>query len=65
MLVLAFFAMGGFGGGLGPLRWMDVLEFALRSVSAEHSERPMYFVLPAARREARAGMDWERGVSCL
>lgn len=43
----------------------DVLEFALRSVSAEHSERPMYFVFPAARIESRAGIDWERGVSCL
>jgi len=41
-----------------------VLEFALRSVAAEHSERPMYLVLPAARIESRAGMDCSRGVSC-
>jgi hypothetical protein len=42
----------------------DVLEFAFRRVSAEHSERPTYFVFPARRIESRAGIDWERGVSC-
>jgi hypothetical protein len=41
-----------------------VLEFALRSVAAEHSERPMYFVLPALRIASRAGMECSSGVSC-
>ena len=40
-----------------------VLEFALRSVSAEHSDSPMYFVLPALRIASRAGMDCSSGVS--
>ena len=44
--------------------WKYVLEFALRSVAAEHSERPMYFVLPALRIASRAGMECSRGVSC-
>lgn len=39
------------------------LEFALRSVAAEHSDRPMYFVLPALRIESRAGIDCSSGVS--
>jgi hypothetical protein len=43
-----------------------VLELALRRVSAEHSDRPMYFVFPALRRESRAGIEDSRGVSaCL
>lgn len=40
-----------------------LLELALRSVAAEHSERPMYFVLPALRISSRAGIDSVRGVS--
>ena len=48
---------------MNVLFWECLLEFALRRVEAEHSDRPMYFVLPAARRESRAGMDWDRGVS--
>lgn len=35
----------------------------MRRVEAEHSDRPMYFVLPARRMESRAGMDCSRGVS--
>lgn len=45
------------------MRGEEVLEFALRRVEAEHSESPMYFVLPARRIESRAGMDCSRGVS--
>lgn len=41
----------------------DSLELALRSVAAEHSERPMYLVLPALRISSRAGMDSSNGVS--
>lgn len=40
----------------------DLLEFALRSVAAEHSDRPMYFVFPALRRPSSAGMDSSSGV---
>lgn len=40
-----------------------ILEFALRKVVAEHSERPMYLVLPALRIASSAGMDSVRGVS--
>jgi hypothetical protein len=40
-----------------------LLEFALRSVAAEHSERPMYFVFPALRIRSSAGIDSLRGVS--
>lgn len=36
---------------------IGLLELALRSVAAEHSDRPMYFVLPALRMESRAGME--------
>jgi hypothetical protein len=45
--------------------WLErnVLEFALRSVAAEHSESPMYLVFPALRISSRAGMDSVRGVS--
>lgn len=39
------------------------LEFALRNVAAEHSESPIYLVLPALRISSRAGMDSVRGVS--
>lgn len=42
---------------------MDLLELALRSVAAEHSDNPMYFVLPAFRISSRAGMDSSKGVS--
>lgn len=38
------------------------LELALRSVAAEHSERPMYFVFPAFRSSSSAGIDSSRGV---
>lgn len=41
----------------------DPLELALRSVAAEHSERPMYLVLPALRISSSAEMDSSRGVS--
>lgn len=40
-----------------------VLELALRRVAAEHSDRPMYLVLPALRSASSAGIDWSRGVS--
>lgn len=39
------------------------LEFALRNVAAEHSESPIYLVLPALRISSRAGMDSVRDVS--
>ncbi len=39
------------------------LEFALRSVVAEHSERPMYLVFPTFRSPSRAVIDSSRGVS--
>jgi len=39
-----------------------VLEFAFRSVLAEHSERPMYLVLPDLRHSSSAGMDSSSGV---
>lgn len=39
------------------------LEFALRSVAAEHSESPMYLVFPALRISSSAGIDSVRGVS--
>lgn len=42
---------------------VDLLELALRSVAAEHSERPMYLVFPALRISSRAGIDSSRGVS--
>lgn len=41
----------------------DLLESALRSVFAEHSESPMYLVLPAFRISSRAGIDSSSGVS--
>jgi hypothetical protein len=41
------------------------LELALRSVAAEHSERPMYLVFPAFRISSRAGIDSSSGVSGL
>jgi hypothetical protein len=43
------------------------LELALRSVAAEHSERPIYLVFPALRIPSRAGIDSSNGVSvyCL
>lgn len=41
----------------------DVLELALRSVAADHSESPMYLVLPAFRSSSSAGIDSSRGVS--
>jgi hypothetical protein len=41
------------------------LELALRSVAAEHSESPMYLVLPALRISSRAGIDSSSGVSDL
>lgn len=40
-----------------------ILELALRRVAAEHSERPIYLVLPALRSSSRAGIDSSRGVS--
>lgn len=43
----------------------DGLELALRSVAAEHSDRPMYLVLPARRISSSAGMDSSSGVSDL
>jgi hypothetical protein len=43
-------------------RSRNLLELALRSVLAEHSERPMYLVLPALRISSSAGMDSSRGV---
>ena len=43
----------------------DILELALRSVAAEHSDRPMYLVFPARRISSRAGIDSSRGVSML
>lgn len=42
---------------------MNTLELALRSVDAEHSDRPMYFVLPALRISSSAEMDSSKGVS--
>lgn len=45
------------------LEKQNVLELALRSVLAEHSDRPMYFVLPALRISSRAGIDSSSGVS--
>lgn len=39
------------------------LELALRSVLAEHSERPIYLVFPAFRISSRAEIDSSRGVS--
>jgi len=44
------------------MAWILAMEFAFRSVLAEHSERPMYLVLPALRHSSRAGMDSSRGV---
>lgn len=44
-------------------RLRNLLEWALRSVLAEHSERPMYLVFPALRISSSAGMDSSRGVS--
>lgn len=41
----------------------NILELALRRVAAEHSERPIYFVLPARRSSSRAVMDSSSGVS--
>lgn len=41
----------------------DILELALRSVAAEHSDRPMYLVFPARRISSSAGIDSSRGVS--
>lgn len=41
----------------------DSLELALRRVAAEHSDNPIYLVLPAARISSRAGIDSVRGVS--
>ena len=35
----------------------------MRSVAAEHSERPIYFVFPAFRSSSKAGMDSSRAVS--
>lgn len=40
----------------------DSLEFALRSVAAEHLERPIYLVLPALQISSRAGIESSRGV---
>jgi hypothetical protein len=42
-----------------------LLEFALRSVAAEHSDSPIYLVFPAWRISASAGIDSWRGVSVL
>ena len=41
----------------------DLLEFAFLRVAAEHSESPMYFVLPSLRSESKAVIDSSRGVS--
>lgn len=41
----------------------NILEFAFRKVAAEHSESPIYFVLPARRISSRAPMDSSNGVS--
>ena len=43
----------------------NLLELAFRRVWAEHSDRPMYFVLPALRSESSAGMDSSRVVSTI
>lgn len=39
------------------------LEFAFRSVLAEHSDRPIYLVFPTFRISSRAGMESSSGVS--
>lgn len=46
-----------------PSRDRDLLEFAFLRVAAEHSESPMYFVLPSLRSESKAVIDSSRGVS--
>ena len=46
-----------------PRRMGGRLELALRSVLAEHSERPIYFVLPALRISSSGGIDSSSGVS--
>jgi len=43
----------------------DKLEFALRKVAAEHSDKPMYFVFPVRRSSSKAPMDSSRGVSLI
>ena len=40
-----------------------ILELALRRVAAEHSDKPIYLVLPALRISSRAGIDSSNGVS--
>lgn len=41
----------------------NALEFALRSVFAEHSERPMYLVLPCFLISSSVEIDSSKGVS--
>lgn len=59
--------LGDYGSGqwtnIECFRLRNLLELALRSVLAEHSERPMYLVFPALRISSSAGMDSSRGVS--
>lgn len=45
----------------------DLLALAFSKVAAEHSDRPIYFVLPSRRSLSRAPMDSSSGVSeiCL
>lgn len=49
---------------MGLVRFSEcILELALRRVAAEHSDKPMYLVLPALRISSRAGIDSSNGVS--